>query len=196
MNSIMISLQPLIDFATNDHTPRREGMRANTPLGQQFSPLVGAIADNIGQERGVYLLGRYTDSHYWDTIYIGKSINLRSGVNEMLSKQRPFFWCGNYTGLSKEEVTQFYLELWSDNLNTDQSIAHIDMVLRKTGSTHIILVYTPDCNDLNSIRDSLIEILRPSANQNQPVVRGFQNFDIASCVLKQIMMEIHKQRPV
>ena len=125
--------------------------------------MVKSVIENIPQEKGVYLWVKYETNGLWKNIYIGKSgdgenagLQRRIG-NEELKKWGPLFWL---PVMGEENLIRRCREAYPTADNYWES------ALLKAGTTHIVWVSDPSCNErkLRDIELLLIGMFDPTAN--------------------------------
>ena len=62
-----------------------------------YSAVVNSIIENVPKKAGLYLWGRFNDTGWWETIYLGKAGNkktssLQARLREELMDERALFW--------------------------------------------------------------------------------------------------------
>jgi hypothetical protein len=193
VNSDIVSLTPLIEFASKDQTLGALGRiteRERSAYGQITAHLVEGVADS----KGFYLWGFYESQGLWRNKYLGKAgygriSHLRARIREELNDERVVFWASRRQE-AFEIGQKVFPEKWSEYR------LHWERALRKAPSTHIVWVACAWLTDdaVTSVEADLIETLNPTANMQRPgPPSAFQG--PTREIIGELRNQIHEHRP-
>lgn len=193
MEAGYIELGELYDYVKNDS--KGLSLHGNSKEGREFGRLAKSMVDSIRDEHGFYLWGKYEANGLWRHIYLGKAgygktANLRARILEELKDERAFLWCNNIDEKNLLTIGKgYYTNMW----NTYEG--HWKRAIRKTGSTHLVWVTTPelDNKDVGMVESDLIETINPIANYQRPTPKSeLQDYTVR--VISSFKHYVHKNR--
>ncbi|SDZ85940.1 hypothetical protein [Microbulbifer marinus] len=193
MKSGILNLQSLHDYAS-----RYRGeypANGDDPIAQEYLSKVRSMLDGVSDLGGVYVWGCYDKRGRWSTIYVGKTdsskkAGLRPRLSEELCTENIFFWRPGFS--SDEQLLQYALAKYANP--GPRSEAHYRRSLRKTGTTHIYWVETPEHRQPEEVENWLVELMNPKANRRR-LSPSACHLDAALETLRCVSKHIHDQRP-
>jgi len=196
--SATVNLDPLFQFTSNNLDG--SGMHGQSSVGRLYGKTVSELATKIANSQGFYIWGRYESTRLWRTIYLGKAgfgktASLRARITEELKDERAFVWCGDHTGLQREDCKRIWQRYYPPISSSQAPENHINRALRKSGTTHIVWVSISDMdnNNVRLVEADLIETMNPIANFHRPApTSDLQQITVE--VIRAMKAEIHRHR--
>ena len=138
--------------------------KRNVGEWKSYASLVSKLVHNVPDNQpGWYLWGRFNETGWWETIYLGKAgcqktSSLQQRLKEELSDERVAFWATIY---GREVATKLAHKLYSGKY-----VSNIQRSLRKSNTHFIVWLAYPGISEseINKEEDALIYFYRPANN--------------------------------
>lgn len=182
-------------YAYMEADPTGRSLHGSSKKGREYGKLVTAVASQVAEKQGFYLWGKYEKNGLWRNIYLGKAgfgktANLQARIREELKDESFFLW---HHVLDEQELFRIGEKHYPRMAK--KYLAGWKRVIRKSGTTYIHWVDTPDLNndDVRTVESDLIETMNPYANKVRPSpVSELQEKTIN--VIFALKSQIHSQR--
>lgn len=155
MESLIIDLEHLYCHAERDKGC--ESLPLKTRNGRELGKKITKLFSGVQESAGIYV---WYDSQNQNVIYAGKSTkrktsNLRARLVEELKEERAFLWAGKRIGIGVDKIHSKWQEFYPDIQDKGGGRRHIDRAIRKSNSTHVIVISLPALNEEPQIIGSI-----------------------------------------